>query len=143
MTACPHTEQKSQQYLIYFHCLQYHNDLSTAVQLTNRLLRFWANRGFVYKRVSSPSFLVSSQSLIVITTSWFAMRWMRSRGSDIYKELGGFKKKGGLQAVYYITHTNFFSKTLYFVHNMNGSVTFSSRRQEPRGIQLLDKDFPV
>ena len=40
------------------------NDLSTAVQLTNRLLLFWAEGGFVYyKRVSSPSFLVTSQSL--------------------------------------------------------------------------------
>ena len=53
----------------YFYCLQSHlhgpvNDPSTAVQLTNRLLRFWADGGFVYyKRVSSPSFLVSSQSL--------------------------------------------------------------------------------
>ena len=52
----------------YFSCLQsYHrpvNDLSTVVQLTNRLLRFWADGGFVYyKRVSSPSFLVSSRSL--------------------------------------------------------------------------------
>ena len=50
------------------HRLSHHrpvNDLSTAVQLTNRLLHFWADEGFVYyKRVSSPSFLVSSQSLI-------------------------------------------------------------------------------
>ena len=42
-----------------------------------------------------------------------------------------------------ITHTNFFSKTLYFVHNINGSVTFSSRKQVSRGKQLLDKDFLV
>ena len=46
----------------YFYCLQSHhrpvNDLSTAVQLTNRLLRFWADGGFVYyERVSTPSFL--------------------------------------------------------------------------------------
>ena len=50
----------------YFYCLQSHhrpvNDLSTVVQLTNRLLRFWADGGFVYyKRVSSPSFLVWSR----------------------------------------------------------------------------------
>ena len=52
----------------YFHCLQSHhrpvNDLSTVVQLTNRLLRssIWADGGFVYyKRVSSPSFLVWSR----------------------------------------------------------------------------------
>ena len=34
------------------YCLQSHhspvNDLSTVVQLTNRLLRFWADGGFVY-----------------------------------------------------------------------------------------------
>ena len=38
--------------------------MSTVVQLTNRLLRssIWADGGFVYyKRVSSPSFLVSSR----------------------------------------------------------------------------------
>ena len=62
----------------YFYCLQSHhgpvNYLSTAVQLTNRLLRFGADGGFVYyKRVSNPSFLVWSQSLIVIITSWFAI----------------------------------------------------------------------
>ena len=50
----------------YFYCLQSHhrpvNDLSTVVQLTNRLLRFWADVGFVYyKRNSSPSFLFSSR----------------------------------------------------------------------------------
>ena len=60
----------------YFYCLQSHhrpvNDLSTAMQLTNRLVRFWADGGFVYcKRVSSPSFLVSSQSLNLQS------RWMR------------------------------------------------------------------
>ena len=62
----------------YFYCLQSHHRpvsyLSTAVQLTNRFLRFWADGGFVYyKRVSSPSFLVWSQSLIVIIMSWFAI----------------------------------------------------------------------
>ena len=52
------------------YCLQSHhrpvNDLSTVVQLTNRLLCFWADGGFVcykYKRVSSPSFLISCRSL--------------------------------------------------------------------------------
>ena len=49
----------------YFYRLQSHNrpvnDLSTAVKLTNQLLRFWADRGFVYyKSVRSPSFLVLS-----------------------------------------------------------------------------------
>ena len=42
-----------------------------------------------------------------------------------------------------ITHAILFSKTLYFVHNKNGSVTFSSRKQGSRGIQPLDKDFLV
>ena len=46
----------------YFYHLQSHhrpvNDLSTAVKLTNRLLCFWADRGFVYyKRVCSLSFV--------------------------------------------------------------------------------------
>ena len=81
-----------------FYCLQSHdrpvNDLSTAVQLTNRLLCFWADGGFVYyKRVSSPSFLVLSQSLIVITTSWFAIaldeirtRWILREKADCCKQ---------------------------------------------------------
>ena len=75
----------------YFYCLQSHhrpvNDLSTAVQLTNRLLRFWADKGFVYyKRVSIPSFLVSSQSLIVIITSWFAIALDEVRTRRILRE---------------------------------------------------------
>ena len=62
----------------YFYCLQSHhrpvNYLSTAVQSSNRLLRFWTDGGFVYyKRVSSPSFLFWSQFLIVKITSWFAI----------------------------------------------------------------------
>ena len=82
----------------YFYCLQSHrgpvNDLSTAVQLTNRLLRFWADGGFVYyKRVSSPSFLVSSQSLnnniVVCNRAGWDKNW-----TDV-------KRKGGLQAVYW------------------------------------------
>ena len=75
----------------YFYCLQSDhgpvNDLSTAVQLTNRLLRFWADGGFVhYKRVSSPFFLVWSQSLIVIITSWFAIALDEIRTRGILRE---------------------------------------------------------
>ena len=75
----------------YFYCLQsYHrpaNYLSTAVQLTNRLLRFGADGGFVYyKRVSSPSFLVWSQSLIGIITSWFAIALDEIRTTRILRE---------------------------------------------------------
>ena len=78
----------------YFYCLQsYHrpvNYLSTVVQLTNRLLRFWAYGGFVYyKRVSSPSFLVWPQSVIGIITPWFAIaldeirtRWILREKAD-------------------------------------------------------------
>ena len=75
----------------YFCCLQsYHrpvNYLSTAVQFTNRLLRFRADGGFVYyKRVNSPSFLVWSQSLIIIITSWFAIALDEIRTRRILKE---------------------------------------------------------
>ena len=78
----------------YFYCLQsYHrpvNYLSTAVQLTNWLLRFWADGGFVYyKRVSSPSFLVWPQSVIGIVMPWFAIaldeirtRWILIEKAD-------------------------------------------------------------
>ena len=93
----------------YFYCLQSHhrpvNDLSTAVQLTNRLLRFWADGGFVYyKRVSSPSFLVWSQSLIqsycdnnvkqciVIITSWFAIALDEIRTRRILREKADCKQ---------------------------------------------------
>ena len=81
----------------YFYCLQSHhrpvNYLSTAVQLTNRLLRFWADGGFVYyKRVSSPSFLVSCQSLIVITTSWFAIALDEIRTRRILREKADCKQ---------------------------------------------------
>ena len=81
----------------YFYCLQsYHrpvNYLSTAVQLTNWLLHFWANRGFVYyKRVSSPSFLVLSQSLIVIITSWFAIMLDEIRTRQILREKADCKQ---------------------------------------------------
>ena len=81
----------------YFYCLQYHhrpvNDLSTAVQLTNRLLRFWADGGFVYyKRVSSPSFLVWSQYLVVIITSWFAIALDEIRTRRILREKADCKQ---------------------------------------------------
>ena len=86
----------------YFYCLQSHyrpvNDLSTAVQLTNWLLRFWVDGGFVYyKRVSSLSFLVSSQSVIVITTSWFAIALDEIRTRKILREKADCKQssKGG------------------------------------------------
>ena len=79
----------------YFYCLQSHhgpvNDLSTAVQLTNRLLRFWADGGFVYyKRVSSSSFLAWSQSLIVIITLWFAVALDEIRTRRILGEKADF-----------------------------------------------------
>ena len=93
----------------YFYCLQSHhrpvNDLSTAVKLTNQLLRFWADGGFVYyKRVSSPSFLVWSQSLIqsycknnvkqstVIITSWFAIALDEIRTRQILREKADCKQ---------------------------------------------------
>ena len=81
----------------YFYCLQsYHrpvNYVSTAVQLTNRLLRIWADGGFVYyKRVSSPSFLVWSQSLIVIITSWFAIALDEIRTRRILREKADCKQ---------------------------------------------------
>ena len=72
----------------YFYCLQsYHRPV---VQLTNRLLRFWADGGFVYyKRVSSLSFLVWPQSVIGIITPWFAIaldeirtRWILREKAD-------------------------------------------------------------
>ena len=73
------------------------NDLSTAGQLTNRLLRFWADGGFVYyKRVSSPSFLVSSQSLIVITTSWFAIALGKIRTRRILRKKADCKQSTSL-----------------------------------------------
>ena len=83
--------------LDYFYCLQSHdrpvNDLSTAVQLTNWLLCFWADGGFVYyKRVSSPSFLVSSQSHIVITTSWFAIALDEIKTRRILREKADCKQ---------------------------------------------------
>ena len=80
----------------YFYCLQSHhrpvNDLSTAVQLTNRLLRFWADGGFVYyKRVSSPSFLVSSQSLNN-NISWFVIALNEIRTGRILGEMADSKQ---------------------------------------------------
>ena len=67
------------------------NDLSTALQLTNRLLRFWADGGFVYyKRVSSPSF--SSRLNIVITTSWFAIALDEIRTRRILREKAHYKQ---------------------------------------------------
>ena len=86
----------------YFYCLQSHkgpvNYLSTAVQLimTNQLLRFWADGGFVdYKRVSSPSFFVWSQSLIVIITSWFAIGLDEIRTRRILREKADCKQSMG------------------------------------------------
>ena len=81
----------------YFCCLQSHdkpvNDLSTAVQLTNQLLCFWADGGFVhYKRVSSPSFFVSSQSVIVKTTSWFAIALGKIRTRRILRKKADCKQ---------------------------------------------------
>ena len=67
------------------------NDMSTAVQLTNRLLRSQANGGFVYyKRVSSLSFLflLCNNNVVVCNCA----------GCD--KKQMDFKRKGGLQAVY-------------------------------------------
>ena len=71
----------------YFYCLQYHrrpvNDLSTAVQLTNRLLRFWADGGLVYyKRVSNPQ----------IITSWFAIALNEIRTRRILRDKADCKQ---------------------------------------------------
>ena len=84
----------------YFYYLQSHrrpvNYLSTAVQLTNRLLHFWADGGFVYyKRVISPSSLVCSQSLIVIITSWFAIGLDEVRTRRILREKADCKQSRG------------------------------------------------
>ena len=73
----------------YFYCLQYHhrpvNDLSTALQLTNRLLRFWADGGFVYyKRVAVHLF--SSRLNPQIITSWFAIALDEIRTRRILRE---------------------------------------------------------
>ena len=81
----------------YFYRLQSHhrpvNYLSTAVQLTNRLLLFWADGGFVYyKRVSSASFLVSSQSLILIIASWFIIALDDIRTRRILREKADCKQ---------------------------------------------------
>ena len=96
----------------YFYCLQSHdrpvNDLSTAVPLTNRLLRFLADGGFVYnKRVSSPSFLVSCQSLIVITTSWFAIALDEIRTRRILREKADCK-----QSISVASNRSFFRNAL-------------------------------
>ena len=82
-------------------CLQSHhgsvNDLSTAVQLTNPLLRFWADGGFVYyKRVSSPSFLVSSQPLNHNMTSWFAIALDEIKTGRILREKADSKQSNFL-----------------------------------------------
>ena len=87
----------------YIYCLQSHhkpvNYLSGAVQLTNRLLSFWADGGFVYyKRVRSPSFLVWSQSLIVIITSWFAIAVDEIRNRRILREKADCKQSKRLPA---------------------------------------------
>ena len=81
----------------YFYCSQSHhrpvNYLPTAVQLTNQLLRFWADGGFVYyKRLSSPSFLVWSQSVIIIIASWFAIALDEIRTKRILREKADCKQ---------------------------------------------------
>ena len=82
----------------YFYYLQSHhgpiNDLSTAVQLTNQLLRFWDDGGFVYykkKKVSSPSFLVSSQSPNN-NISWFVIALDEIRTGRILGEKADCKQ---------------------------------------------------
>ena len=61
-----------------------------------------ADGGFVYyKRVSSPSFLVWSQSLIVIITSWFAIMLDEIRTRWILREKGDCK-----QSKWSVTMTN-------------------------------------
>ena len=102
----------------YFYCLQSHhrpvNDLSTAVQLTNRLLRFWADGGFVYyKRVSSPSYLVSSQSVIVIKTSWFAIALDDIRTRRILREKADCKQSIPCRALVTMPHMER-SKIVFF-----------------------------
>ena len=77
----------------YVYCLQSHHRpvnnyyLSTAVQLTNRLLPFWADGGFVYyKRVSSPSSRLGS------ITSWFAIALDEIRTIRILREKADCKQ---------------------------------------------------
>ena len=64
------------------------NDLSTAVKLTNRLLRFWADGGLVYyKRVRDPQSVFSRLVPIpyCYITSWFAIALAEIRTRRIFK----------------------------------------------------------
>lgn len=64
---------------------------SAAVKLTNRLLCFWTDRGFVdCKRVHSLPFLVSYQSLTV--TSLFANTLAGTRTQRILRAKADFKQ---------------------------------------------------
>ena len=66
----------------YFYCLQSHhrpvNDLSTAVQLTNRLLRFWADGRFVYYK-SQQSVFSRLVSVILTSRIRIALNEIRTR----------------------------------------------------------------
>ena len=80
----------------YFYRLHAHhrpvNDLSTAVKLTNRLLRFWADGGFVYyKRVRSPFFRLVPIPYCYIT-SWFAIALTEIRTRRILREKASCKQ---------------------------------------------------
>ena len=87
----------------FYHLPSHHrpvNDLSTAVKLTNTLLRFWADGGFVY--YTKEKSLQSVFSCLVPIpyrniTSWFAIAgWDKNYGRK------DFKRKGGLQPVYWL-----------------------------------------
>ena len=52
----------------------------------------WRRVCLLYKRVSSPSFLVSSQNLIVVTMSWFAIALDEIRTRRILREKANCKQ---------------------------------------------------
>ena len=74
----------------YFYYLQSHHgpvdDLSTAVQLTNRLLRFWADGRFVYYKIKSQQSVFSHLVSIVIIMSGFAIALDEIRTTWILRE---------------------------------------------------------
>ena len=95
----------------YFYRLHLHhrpvNDLSTAVKLTNRLLRLWANGGFFSLQKSPQSVFSRLVPIPYNITSRFAIALAEIRTRRI------FKRKGGMQAVVC------FSFGLYFFGKQN------------------------
>ena len=105
----------------YFYRLHLHhrpvNDLSTAVKLTNRLLRFWANGGFVfYKRVRSPSFLVWGPIPYNIT-SWFAIALAEIRTSGFLREKAECKQQfvSLLDYITLVSKINYSSRSAFLI----------------------------